>query len=126
MCIKGGLFACAMLLFLLNPAAATQQPAAAPDSDWGMYRKDQAGTGYSPLSQIDTRNVASLSQAWTFSLQSDAPPAANARGRGGAGGPNSEATPIVISGVMYLPTANRVVALESETGKEIWSYSLTA
>src|SRR4030095_15173597 len=124
--MKGSLFACAMLLFLLNPAAATQQPSAAPDSAWEMYRKDQAGSGYSPLSQIDTRNVANLSQAWTFSLQSDASPAANARGRGGAGGPNSEATPIVISGVMYLPTSNRVVALESETGKEIWSYSVTA
>src|SRR5678815_2588391 len=122
--MKGHLFVFAILSFLLTPAAATQQPAV-PGSDWEMYRKDQAGTGYSPLSQIDTRNVANLAPAWTFSLQSDAPPAANARGRGGAGGPNSEATPIVISGVMYAPTANRVVALESETGKEIWSYSVT-
>jgi len=122
--MKGHLFVFAILSFLLTPAAATQQPAV-PGSDWEMYRKDQAGTGYSPLSQIDTRNVANLAPAWTFSLQSDAPPAANARGRGGAGGPNSEATPIVIGGVMYAPTANRVVALESETGKEIWSYSVT-
>ena len=38
-----------------------------------MYRNDHAGTGYSPLEQIDTRNVANLSQAWTLSLQSDAP-----------------------------------------------------
>src|SRR5262249_47478215 len=56
-------------------------------------------------------------------LQSDAPnPAAS--GRGGAGGPNSEATPIVVNGVMYLPAANRVVALEPETGKGIWQYRL--
>src|SRR5262249_42970293 len=84
-----------------------------------------AGTGYSTLTQINTRNVSNLSQVWTFGLQSDVPAAPPAGGRGGAGGAlNSEATPIVVSGVMYLPTANRVVALESETGKEIWSYRL--
>ena len=35
-----------------------------------------------------------------------------------------EVTPIVVKGVMYLPSGNRVVALEPETGKEIWSYVL--
>src|SRR5688572_32311932 len=98
--MKESIFVCAMLSFLFMPVAATQQPAATADSDWEMYRKDQAGTGYSPLTQIDTRNVASLTQAWTLSLQSDAPTATNARGRGGAGGVNSQATPIVIGGVM--------------------------
>ena len=91
-----------------------------------MYRHDFAGTGYSPLAQIDASNVANLSQAWSFGLQSDAPPAAAAGGRGGAGAAlNSEATPIVVGGVMYVSAANRVVALDSETGKEIWSYRLT-
>jgi quinoprotein glucose dehydrogenase len=46
-------------------------------------------------------------------------------GPGAAGGPNSQATPIVVNGVMYLPAANRVVALVPETGKEIWRYVLT-
>ena len=37
----------------------------------------------------------------------------------------SEVTPLVINGVMYLTTPyNRVVALEPETGKEIWKYEL--
>jgi quinoprotein glucose dehydrogenase len=39
---------------------------------------------------------------------------------------NSQATPIVIDGVMYLPAANRVVALEAETGKEIRQYPVTS
>ncbi len=91
-------------------------------ADWPMYRRDYAGTGYSPLSQIDTRNVGTLTQAWTFSLQSSA--AAPAGGGRGGGGVNSEATPIVIGGVLFLPTANRIVALDSETGKEIWSYAV--
>src|SRR5262245_4025801 len=121
-----GVFAGAILLFLLAPSGAMQQPRATAGADWPMYRYDHAGTGYSPLAQIDTRNVANLSQAWTFSLQSEAPPAAAAaRGRGGPGGVNSEATPIVVTGIMYVPTTNRIVVLESETGKEVWSYPLT-
>jgi len=124
---QANVFSGTILCFLLAQSGATQQqPAAAPGADWPMYRHDHAGMGYSPLSQIDTRNVSNLRQVWTFGLQSDVPAAAAAGGRGGAGGAlNSEATPIVVSGVMYLPTANRVVALESETGKEIWSYSVT-
>ena len=38
----------------------------------------------------------------------------------------NEVTPIVVNGVMYMPSGNRVVALEPETGKEIWSYPLTS
>ncbi len=39
--------------------------------------------------------------------------------------PVSEATPLVINGVMYLTTAyNTVVALEPETGKELWKYTV--
>src|SRR5262245_20574806 len=112
-----------IIVGVLAQTAATQQRPATPDPDWPMYRHDYAGTGYSALSQIDTRNVGTLTQAWTFSLQSGtAAPAAGGRGGGGA---NSEATPIVIAGVLYVPTANRVVALDSETGKEIWSYAVT-
>ncbi|MEI9811832.1 MAG: hypothetical protein WDO18_03785 [Acidobacteriota bacterium] len=35
-----------------------------------------------------------------------------------------EITPIVVHGIMYTPSGDRVVALEPETGKEIWSYEL--
>jgi quinoprotein glucose dehydrogenase len=88
-----------------NSSKAPAQPAA---SDWPMYNRDLAGTRYSPLGQINTRNVSKLAKAWSFRL--------NARA--------SEATPIVVKGVMYLPAGNRVVALQPETGTEIWSYTL--
>ena len=68
------------------------------------------------------QNAANLKQAWTYRLQGDAP-AATSKGNGGANG-DSEATPIVVNGVMYLPATGRVVALEPETGKEIWSFSV--
>src|ERR1700680_284277 len=95
-------------------------------ADWPTYNRDLSGSRYSPLTQITTSNVANLKQAWTYKLQSDAPPAAG-RGRGGPGGAggNSEATPIVVNSVMYLPAANKVVALEPDTGKEIWHYDVT-
>src|SRR6476646_3504203 len=115
-----------LLAGLLTSALATpsvvveQAQPAAGDANWPMFRHDSAGTGYSPLAQITAENVGKLSPAWTYALQGAAP--APATGRGGAGGPNSEATPIVVNGVMYLPAANRVVALEPETGKEIWQH----
>ena len=35
----------------------------------------------------------------------------------------SQATPIVVDGIMYMPTPyNRVIALEAHTGKEVWVY----
>ena len=113
-----------LTVHLVVSGGAQQPPAASRATDWPMYRHDLAGTGYSPLTQITVTNVANLTRAWTYRLQSDAPAQAAPTGRGGAGpaGANSQATPIVINGVMYLPTANRVVALDAETGKEIWQY----
>jgi len=116
----------ALLAAFFTASSNAQQRPARNDADWPMYRHDLAGTGYSRLTQITSANVARLTQAWTYRLQSNAAPAAPA-GRGGAGaGVNSQATPIVIDGVMYLPAANRVVALEAETGKEIWQYPVTS
>jgi glucose dehydrogenase len=98
---------------------AQSPPTPAPDTAWPSYRHDHAGTGFSPLTQITPSNVSTLRPAWMFSLGRDAsaPPA----GPGGAGA-NSQATPIVVRGVIYLPTADSVVALEPSTGKEIWRY----
>ena len=106
---------------LATPSVVVEQARpAASDANWPMFRHDSAGTGYSPLGQITAENVGRLARVWTFALQGAAP--APTTGRGGGGGPNSEATPIVVDGVMYLPAANRVVALEPETGKEIWQH----
>jgi len=90
---------------------------AAPSGDWPSYNHDLAGTRYSPLTQINASNVSKLSAAWTYTT------------RGGkiAGGKGigAEVTPIVVNRLMYLPAGNLVVALEPETGKEVWRYPLT-
>ncbi|MBI3492423.1 MAG: PQQ-binding-like beta-propeller repeat protein [Acidobacteria bacterium] len=114
----------ALSVLLAQSGGAQPGTVAARGADWPMYRHDLAGTGYSPLVQVTAKNVASLIQVWTYSLQSDAP-AASGAGRGGAGGVNSEATPIVVDGVMYLPAANRIVAIQPDTGKELWQYRIT-
>ncbi len=122
MTLSGG----AVLSVLLAQSGGAQPGTASTNgADWPMYRHDLAGTGYSPLAQITTRNVATLTQAWTYSLQSDAPAAAAPSGRGGAGGANSEATPIIVNGVMYLPAANRIIAIEPDTGKELWQHRIS-
>jgi quinoprotein glucose dehydrogenase len=106
---------------LLGQAALTQQPPQQTSGDWPMYRHDYGGSGYSPLTQINTKNVANLREVWTYNLQGSAPiPAAPARG--GGGGLSSQATPIVVNGTMYLPGANRIIALDPQTGHERWQH----
>ena len=49
------------------PAQTTTTRNAA--ADWPMYNRDLAGTRYSPLTQINTTNVARLTQAWSYRLR---------------------------------------------------------
>ncbi len=114
--------AAASVVFLPVIAGTAQKPnTRSPDADWPMFNRDFAGTRYSPLTQINTTNVTQLQQAWTYKLRPhDGKPLTGES-------PSEifqEITPIVVNDVMYLPSANRVVALEPETGKEIWSYEL--
>jgi quinoprotein glucose dehydrogenase len=109
---------------VLSVAAQDTRPLRS--GDWPMYRHDLEGTGYSPLTQITPQNVATLTQVWTYRLQGETGAAAGGgRGGAGAGAVNSQATPIVIDGVMYLPAANRVVALDAATGREVWQFPVT-
>jgi glucose dehydrogenase len=104
-------------VFALLLAQATKAQSATA-TDWPMYNRDLAGTRFSPLAQINTENVAKLTQVWTY------------RPRVGGDGPSAasfnQVTPIVVNDVMYVAAGNRVVALEPETGKEIWRYELKA
>ncbi|HVZ23268.1 MAG TPA: PQQ-binding-like beta-propeller repeat protein [Vicinamibacterales bacterium] len=95
---------------------AQQKKAATPAQEWPTYNHDLAATRFSPLTEINTGNVAALAHAWTYTFP--APPGGRGRGGGLLGG--SEAVPIVVGGVMYLPVNDSVVALEADTGKVIW------
>jgi glucose dehydrogenase len=111
-------------------------------TDWPNYSHDAGGSRYTPLKQINEKNVAQLKLAWTFDptapvtdtprrgaagLTPLVPPAASAS----AGPPRpprvrqSKTTPLVIGNTMYFSTPySRVVALDAETGTKIWEYLL--
>ena len=73
-----------------------------------MYRRTYDGSGFSPLQQIDTNNVGTLSLAW--SLSTDLVEA-------------HETTPIVNHGRMFITTpGNNVIALDAKTGTQLWRY----
>jgi quinoprotein glucose dehydrogenase len=86
-----------------------------PAAEWPMYNRDLGGTRFSPLTQINTRNVARLAPVWSYKI-------GKVKAEGITGG--AETTPIVVNGTMYLATDNKLVALEPETGKELWTYEL--
>ena len=109
-------------IIAIVPALFAQSSAIRP-GDWPRYSRDLASTRFSPLSQITTGNVAKLKTAWTYRLRSDAELARGGRG-GGIGG-YSQVTPIVVNDVMYITAGNRVLALDPDTGKEIWKYEVT-
>jgi glucose dehydrogenase len=93
-----------ILASLATPASAGQYGAG---KNWPSYRGDLAGTGYSRLKQINTSNVANLTQVWTYQLHG-----------------SSELTPIVINSVMYMIAGRDIVAVDADNGKTIWSYQV--
>ncbi len=81
-----------------------------------MYSHDLSSTRFSPLKQINTENVSKLKVAWSYAMRPG--------GLGPQSGAYSEVTPIVVHGVMYFPAGDKVVALDPDSGKEIWTYVL--
>jgi quinoprotein glucose dehydrogenase len=91
-----------------------------PRNDWAGYGRDEGGQRYSPLTQIDTKNVTKLKLAWQYGI--DKSPG---NPTGPPQGPRTEAVPIVVGNVLFTPTTQHtIVALEADTGKEIWKYDL--
>ena len=83
---------------LLNPE---------PDN-WLMYRGTYDSHGYSPLDQINTKNVAGLKPVWSFSTGL----------REG-----HQAPPVVNNGAMFITTPNNhVLALDAGSGELLWRY----
>ncbi len=81
-------------------------------SEWSAYGGDGNGRRFSPLNQIDRTNVRRLKTAWTFNT-GETPSKKSA----------FEATPLFVDGVLYLSTPfNQVIALNPETGGEVWRF----
>ncbi len=77
-------------------------------NNWLMYRGTYNGWGYSPLDQINTKNVGRLSPAWAFSTGVEE---------------GHQSPPLVNNGVMFITTPkNQVIALDARTGEQLWRY----
>src|SRR5580658_1014734 len=87
--------------------------------DWPTYNHALAGTRFSPLAQIKAANVGKLALVWSYHS-----PDIKGQPRGGGISGEPEITPLVINGIMYLTARDRVVALDAETGREIWRHPI--
>ncbi len=92
-----------------EPEQTNPPRAAVAPGDWPLINRDLNANRYSPLTEITPGNVATLASSWTYKL-----------------GGNSSAVPIVLGGIMYLPSRDRVIALDGDTGTLVWEYVLPA
>ncbi len=76
--------------------------------NWLQWRGNYEGWTYSPLDQINEKNIGDLVPVWSYST-----------------GVNEghQAPPIVNNGVMFVATPqNQILAMDAATGKEHWRY----
>src|SRR5262249_34278789 len=109
-----------MSLFLVIPLLALGQSSPpAAHNEWRSYGADPGGMRYSSLKQINRSNVAQLQRAWTYHTGETALGLDKAGSRVAA----FQSTPLVVNGVLYLSTpSNRVMAIDAETGAELWQF----
>ncbi len=98
----------AAILAFAAPGATLAQ-GAATSGDWRTINGDLAATRFSPLDQINKSNVTQLAPKWTYAMKA-----------------SNTASPVVIDGIMYFPAGNRIVALDADSGQEVWSYQPAA
>src|SRR4051794_38652898 len=90
-------------------------------TDWPAYGHDPSAQRYSPLTKINAGNVSRLRLAWQYGID----PAGIDLDAATRALTSTEAVPIMVGGTLYAPTVHHsIVALEAETGKEIWKYDL--
>jgi alcohol dehydrogenase (cytochrome c) len=81
-----------------------------PPGDWLHWRRTYDGWAYSPLTQINRKNVKDLKVAWTFSMASTTEAV-------------NEFTPLVHDGVLFLWNFGETIqALDAKTGTLLWQF----
>jgi PQQ-dependent dehydrogenase (methanol/ethanol family) len=91
-----------------NFRPVTDAMLAEPDpADWLMWRRTLNNWGYSPLDQVNRRNVGNLRMVWTRPLLNG----------------DQEGTPLVHDGILYFPNpADVTQAFVATTGEFLWEY----
>jgi quinoprotein glucose dehydrogenase len=100
-----------LLLVLSGGVTLRAQSPAGGNRDWSVYNGGADSTHYSPLAQINRKNVSQLQLAWTYDAADAFPDS------------EMECNPIIVNGVLYATTAKlNVIALDAATGKLLWRY----
>jgi len=87
------------------------------NGEWRNYSGDNGATKYSPLSQINKDNVATLRIAWQHPAADPAFLTANSLRLSN----NFRATPIMVGGVLYASNGLGIAeAMDPATGKTLW------
>ena len=86
--------------------------------EWPVYAHDNASSKYSPLDQINAKNVKDLRIAWRWTCVDE--PILKERSIQTW---LNEGTPIMIGGVLYVSTSlSQCAAIDAATGKTLWVY----
>src|SRR5215831_2001382 len=116
----GSVLAIAVLLLPTSVVAQTVRPttqelkdATSGGQDWITYGGALNNQRHSTLNQVNTSNVQGLQGAWMTRL-----------GSGDGSKYRFEPDPIVVDGIMYVPTGNDdIFALDAKTGRKLWEYT---
>lgn len=88
-----------------STSAVRPVPAGLETAEWAHFGGNLGSNQYSPLVQIDRTNVSQLGIVWEYDV----------------GDPTTVAAPLIADGIMYIVrNADTLVALDPETGREIW------
>ncbi|MGI2033443.1 glucose/quinate/shikimate family membrane-bound PQQ-dependent dehydrogenase [Rhizobium panacihumi] len=106
--------------FTGTPAALTPVDPAKEQKNWEAYGNTSGGSRFAALDQITRDNVANLQVAWTYNT-GDTPISP------GGNGAEDQLTPLQVGDRVFLCTPhNNVIAIDADTGKEIWKNEINA
>ncbi len=80
-----------------------------PGNGWLTYAGNYKATRFSPLAQINSKNISSLVPKWIYGIK---------------GSVDLRTTPLVYDGIMYATNVNEVHALNAVTGERIWFWTI--
>ena len=109
----------AFLTIVLLTTVHCGSPDQAETVEWRYYGNDAGGMRFSSLDQINIENISELKEAWVYRTGEVDLMAGVEMGRPAA----FECTPLMVHGKLYISTpSGRVIALEPDTGIEIWAF----
>ena len=101
-----------------GPALTKVDPAKA-QKDWAHYGNDEGGGRFAALDQINRDNVSKLVPAWTYHTGDVAISDGN--------GAEDQMTPLQVGDKVFICTPhNNIIALDADSGKELWKHETNA